>query len=88
MGETRDRGVLASADGIEKLKAAQARQRNTDGKVWTLRDIAIESGINDRTVRHFFRRGANVDEKTAKAIRGALVVNLLLSRFGINLVFQ
>jgi transcriptional regulator with XRE-family HTH domain len=68
MGETRDRGVLASLDGIQKLKAAQAGRRNTDGRIWTLRDIAIESGIEERTVGRFFRREARVDEKTARSI--------------------
>jgi transcriptional regulator with XRE-family HTH domain len=68
MAETRDRGVIASTEGIQKLKAAQAGQRNADGKIWTLRDIAIASGIDERTVGRFFRRESNVDEKTARAI--------------------
>jgi transcriptional regulator with XRE-family HTH domain len=68
MGETRDRGVLASSDGIQKLKSAQAGRRNTDGRIWTLRDIAIESGIEERTVGRFLRREARVDEKTARSI--------------------
>jgi transcriptional regulator with XRE-family HTH domain len=74
MGETRDRGVLASPDGIQKLKAAQAGRRNTDGRIWTLRDIAIESGIEERTVGRFFRREARVDEKTARSICEVLEV--------------
>jgi hypothetical protein len=49
MGETRDsrserlrqRGVLASDECIQQLKEAQARQRNAEGKVWKLTDIAI-----------------------------------------------
>jgi hypothetical protein len=53
MGETRDsrierlrqRGVLASAECIQQLKEAQSRQRNADGKVWTLTDVGIESGV-------------------------------------------
>ncbi len=75
MGETRDRGVLASPDGIQKLKAAQAGRRNTDGRIWTLRDIAIGSGIEERTVGRFFRREARVDEKTARSICEVLGVN-------------
>jgi transcriptional regulator with XRE-family HTH domain len=75
MGETRDRGVLASPDGIQKLKAVQAGRRNTDGRIWTLRDIAIESGIEERTVGRFFRREARVDEKTARSICEVLGVN-------------
>jgi transcriptional regulator with XRE-family HTH domain len=74
MGETRDRGVLASPDGIQNLKAAQAGRRNTDGRIWTLRDIAIESGIEERTVGRFFRREARVDEKTARSICEVLEV--------------
>jgi transcriptional regulator with XRE-family HTH domain len=74
MGETRDRGVIASTEGIQKLKASQAGQRNADGKIWTLRDIAIASGIDERTVGRFFRRESNVDEKTARAICEVLEV--------------
>jgi hypothetical protein len=33
MGETHDRGVLASTECIQQLKEAQARQRNAEGKV-------------------------------------------------------
>jgi Bacterial regulatory proteins, lacI family len=53
MRETRDRGVLASTECIQKLKEAQARQRNAEGKVWTLTDIAIESGVDAKTVSRF-----------------------------------
>jgi transcriptional regulator with XRE-family HTH domain len=75
MAETRDRGVLASPQGIQKLKAVQAGRRNTDGRIWTLRDIAIESGIEERTVGRFLRREARVDEKTARSICEVLGVN-------------
>jgi Bacterial regulatory proteins, lacI family len=72
MGETRDsrierlrqRGVLASTECIQQLKEAQARQRNAEGKVWTLTDIAIESGVNSRTVARFLNQESNVDETT------------------------
>jgi transcriptional regulator with XRE-family HTH domain len=67
MGETRDRGVLASAECIQELKEAQARQRNAEGKVWTQTDIAIESGVDDKTVSRFLNR-TRVDEKSAIAI--------------------
>jgi hypothetical protein len=50
MGETRDRGVLASTECIQQLKEAQPRQRNAEGKVWTLTDVAIESGVDAKTV--------------------------------------
>jgi Bacterial regulatory proteins, lacI family len=67
MGETRDRGVLASAECIQQLKEAQAGKRNAEGKVWTLTDIAIESGVDDKTVSRFLNR-TKVDEKSAIAI--------------------
>jgi hypothetical protein len=68
MGETRDRGVLASAECIQQLKEAQARQRNAEGKVWTLTDISIESGVHSRTVARFLNQESKVDETTAIAI--------------------
>jgi hypothetical protein len=59
MGETRDsrnerlrqRGVMASTECIQQLKEAQARQRNAEGKVWTLTDVAITSGRLRQRVR-------------------------------------
>jgi transcriptional regulator with XRE-family HTH domain len=72
MGETRDRGVLASADCIEKLKAAQARQRNAEGKVWTYTDVANASGVDPKTVSRFLSKKTEVDETTAIAICQAL----------------
>jgi transcriptional regulator with XRE-family HTH domain len=68
MGETRDRGVLASTECIQQLKKAQARQRNAEGKVWTLTDIAIESGVDTKTVSRFLNQKSKVDETTAIAI--------------------
>ena len=68
MGETRDRGVLASTECIQQLKEAQARQRNDEGKVWTLTDVAIESGVHSRTVARFLNRESKVDETTAISI--------------------
>jgi transcriptional regulator with XRE-family HTH domain len=75
MGETRDRGVLASAECIKELKAAQSRQRNAEGKVWTLTDIAIESGVDTKTVSRFLKQTSNVDETTAISICQALGVD-------------
>ncbi len=68
MGETRDRGVLASTECIQQLKQAQARQRNAEGKVWTLTDVAIESGVDSKTVSRFLNQKSKVDETTAIAI--------------------
>jgi transcriptional regulator with XRE-family HTH domain len=74
MGETRERGVLASAECIRQLKEAQARQRNAEGKVWTLTDVAIESGVDNKTVSRFLNQKSKVDETTAIAICQALGV--------------
>jgi hypothetical protein len=41
-GEKRDRGVVGSAECIQQLNEALARQRTAEGKVWTLTDVAIE----------------------------------------------
>ncbi len=68
MGETRDRGVLASTECIQKLKEAQSRQRNAEGKVWTLTDVGIESGVDAKTVSRFLNQKSKVDETTAIAI--------------------
>jgi transcriptional regulator with XRE-family HTH domain len=74
MGERRDRGVLASAECIQQLKEAQAHQRNSEGKVWTLTDVAIESGVDTKTVSRFLNQKSKVDETTAIAICHALGV--------------
>ncbi len=74
MGETRDRGVLASTECIQQLKEAQSRQRNAEGKVWTLTDIAIESGVDTKTVSRFLNQKSKVDETTAISICQALGV--------------
>jgi transcriptional regulator with XRE-family HTH domain len=74
MGETRDRGVLASVKCIQELKEAQARQRNAEGKVWTLTDVGIESGVDAKTVSRFLNQKSKVDETTAIAICQALGV--------------
>jgi transcriptional regulator with XRE-family HTH domain len=68
MGETRDRGVLASTECIQQLKEAQARQRNADGKVWTLTDVAIESGLDAKTVSRFLNQTSRVSQTTAITI--------------------
>jgi transcriptional regulator with XRE-family HTH domain len=75
MGETRDRGIFASAECIQQLKEAQSRQRNAEGKVWTLTDIAIESGVDTKTVSRFLNQKSKVDETTAIAICQTLGVN-------------
>jgi transcriptional regulator with XRE-family HTH domain len=74
MGETRDRGVLASTECIQQLKEAKARKRkpkdkdNTEDKIWTWEDVAIESGVDSKTVSRFLNQKSKVDETTAIAI--------------------
>jgi hypothetical protein len=75
MGETRDRGVLASTEGVKKLKEAQAHQLNKKEKIWTFGDIAEASKVDERIVGRFFRREARIDEKNARSICQALDVN-------------
>jgi transcriptional regulator with XRE-family HTH domain len=75
MGETRDRGVLASAECIKNLKASQASQRNEEGKVWTLTDVANASGVDPKTVSRFLNQISRVDDVTARSICQALNVN-------------
>ena len=75
MGETRDsrierlrqRGVIASTECIQQLKESQARKRNAEGKVWTLTDVAIESGVDTKTVSRFLNQ-TRVDKKSALSI--------------------
>jgi transcriptional regulator with XRE-family HTH domain len=67
-------GVRATTEGIVKLKQAQADRRNVDGKSWTLRDIAIESGVDERTVGRFFRQESNINDVKARSICQALGV--------------
>jgi transcriptional regulator with XRE-family HTH domain len=68
-------GVRATAEGIVKLQQAQASRINQDGNVWTLSDVAIESGVDERTVGRFFRRESDVKAVTARSICQALGVN-------------
>jgi transcriptional regulator with XRE-family HTH domain len=67
-------GVRATAEGIVKLKQAQSGHKTYDGKVWTLLDIANESGVEERTVGRFFRQESDVRETSARSICQALGV--------------
>ncbi len=68
-------GVRATAEGIVKLKQAQSGHKTYDGKVWTLLDIANESGVDERTVGRFFRQESDVKAVTARSICQALEVD-------------
>jgi transcriptional regulator with XRE-family HTH domain len=67
-------GVRATAEGIVTLKQAQSGHKTYDGKVWTLLDIANESGVEERTVGRFFRQESDVRETSARSICQALGV--------------
>ena len=77
MKEKRDRGVLATEEGIEKLKNARANQRNGNGKPWTYADIAEAAGLDEKTVGRFIRQEQPVDENSARAICEVLGVDAL-----------
>ncbi len=77
MGETRDRCVFASAECIQQLKEAQARQRNAEGKVWTLTDLAIESE------KFYGRQQAKLEVKNRLGAIASQSVNIVgLRRIG------
>ena len=73
MGETRDRGVRASTDGIDKLEDARSAKRNEDNQPWTYTELVKASGISEKRVRAFFK-GESVDRSTARSICQALGV--------------
>jgi len=56
MGETRDRGIPATPDGIAKLKNAKNTGKDDNGKPWTFPSIAEKAGIQGhKTVGGFSR---------------------------------
>jgi hypothetical protein len=63
MGETRDRGVRASTEGINKLENARAAKRTEDNQPWTYTELVKSSGISDKRVRAFLK-GESVDRRT------------------------
>lgn len=75
MGETRDRGVRATPEGIEKLENARTAQRNEDNQPWTYTQLGGVAGISDKRVRAFFK-GESVDQSTARSICQALELDI------------
>ncbi|HAX77758.1 MAG TPA: signal transduction protein, partial [Cyanobacteria bacterium UBA11372] len=71
MRETRKRGIRATEEGRQKLTTAKAAKRNHNDKVWTYLDIATEAGVDESTVKRFFR-GDGVDRESAISICKAL----------------
>ena len=72
MGETRDRGIPATPDGIAKLKNAKNTGKDDNGKPWTFPSIAEKADIQShKTVGRFFK-GEGVDKGNAYAICQAL----------------
>ena len=76
MKEKRDRGVVATGEGIEKLRSAKANQRDGSGKPWTYADIACAAGLDEKTVGRFLRQEQRVDESSARAICQSLDVDV------------
>jgi transcriptional regulator with XRE-family HTH domain len=68
MEDKRERGVMASVEGLKKLKAAQASGLGNDEKSWTQAEIANKTGFDERTVGRFLRREQKVDESSARLI--------------------
>jgi HEAT repeat protein/energy-coupling factor transporter ATP-binding protein EcfA2 len=72
MGETRDRGIPATPDGIAKLKNAKNTGKDDNGKPWTFPSIAEKAGIQShKTVERFFK-GEGIERGNANAICQAL----------------
>lgn len=72
MGETRDRGIPATPDGIAKLKNAKNTGKDDNGKRWIFRSIAEKADIqSEKTVERFFK-GKGIDKGNAYAICQAL----------------
>ena len=72
MGETRDRGIPATPDGIAKLNNAKNTGKDDNGKGWIFRSIAEKADIQShKTVERFFK-GKGIDKGNAYAICQAL----------------
>jgi HEAT repeat protein/energy-coupling factor transporter ATP-binding protein EcfA2 len=72
MGETRDRGIPATLDGIAKLKNAKNTGKDDNGKRWTFPSIAEKADIQShKTVERFFK-GEGIEKGNAYAICQAL----------------
>ena len=72
MGETRDRGISATPDGIAKLNNAKNTGKDDNGKPWTFPSIAEKAGIQGhKTVCRFFE-GTRIQRGNANAICQAL----------------
>ncbi|MEG4281598.1 HEAT repeat domain-containing protein [Microcoleus sp. A006_D1] len=76
MGETRDRGIPATPDGIAKLKNAKNTGKDDNGKPWTFPSIAEKADIQShKTVGRFFN-GEGIDKGNAYAICQALNLDI------------
>jgi len=76
MGETRDRGIPATPDGIAKLKNAKNTGKDDNGKPWTFPSIAEKADIQShKTVGRFFK-GEGIDKGNAYAICQALNLDI------------
>ena len=70
--ERKQRGILATPTGIQRLKQAKADGRNELGKKLTYDNIAEKAVVDKKTVERFMRRLQLIDRDNALAICQAL----------------
>ncbi|GCL51249.1 putative signal transduction protein with Nacht domain protein [Microcystis aeruginosa NIES-3804] len=70
--ERKQRGILATPTGKQKLQEAKANGRNELGRLLTYDNIAEKAGVDKRTVERFMRRLQLIDRDNALAICQAL----------------
>jgi HEAT repeat protein/transcriptional regulator with XRE-family HTH domain/energy-coupling factor transporter ATP-binding protein EcfA2 len=70
--ERKQRGILATPTGKQKLQEAKANGRNELGRLLTYDNIAEKAGVDKRTVERFIRGVQAVDRDKAYAICTAL----------------
>jgi predicted transcriptional regulator len=70
--ERKQRGILATPTGKQKLQEAKANGRNELGKLLTYDNIAEKAVVDKKTVERFMRRLQLIDRDKAYAICTAL----------------
>lgn len=70
--ERKQRGILATPTGKQRLQEAKANGRNELGRLLTYDNIAEKAGVDKRTVERFIRGVQAVDRDKAYAICTAL----------------
>jgi hypothetical protein len=69
MGETRDQGVRASTEGINRLEDARSAKRNEDNQPWTYAELVKASGISDKRVRVFSKGNQSIKVQHDQFVR-------------------